>query len=189
MTLRTTASCSSQRTATAAALPSRASVTMVGHGDCRVVELSVVVPQQIAQMAPRRRWGFAAQREPQHLVEVAVVQIAPPIDRNEAPAHDAVEILRPIGVAQQPHVGGKLPFRNQHAAKTLNGHIGECEEPVENHAEAFSQYPPVIAFQIALGRRQVRAQWVIDQIQHEAAVVSTVTELVQTLQSIDASLE
>src|SRR5437762_5055144 len=77
--LRRPASCCSQRPATTAALPGGAAIAMIGYGDCCMIE-AMIVSQQIAQVAARRCRRSAPEREPEHLVEIAVVQIAFPID-------------------------------------------------------------------------------------------------------------
>src|SRR5437667_7423916 len=127
--LRRTTSCGSQRPAATAALPGGAAITMIGYGDGRTI-VAMVVAHQIAQVAARRCRRSAPEREPEHLVEIAVVQTAFPVDGNQAPAHDAVEVLRPIGIAKQLHISTKLPFENQQAAEALNAHAGKGDEPI-----------------------------------------------------------
>ena len=61
-----------ERATTTAALTRRTAIAMIGNGDGRV---NGIMPNQIAQMGAAD--GRYLRWQPQHLVEITVVQIAP----------------------------------------------------------------------------------------------------------------
>src|SRR5262245_9810589 len=94
-----------QGAAAARALAGGAAEAMTGNpdgiaGDVRVEELGQV---HALALAPR-------QRQVEHLVEVAVVNVAAVVDRYEAAAHHAGEILLAVRLAQQRQIVVELPL-------------------------------------------------------------------------------
>ena len=82
-----------ERAAAARALPGGAAVAMAGDGDRGTVERVV---EEVAQVARRRA---AALWEGEHLIEVAVVEVAAVIDADERAAHHLGGVLVAMGRA------------------------------------------------------------------------------------------
>ena len=103
------------------------------------------------------------QRQIEHLVEVAVIEVAAPVDRDEAAAHHAVEVVVAMGLAQQAHVAVELALRDQGRAEPLDRHVGKREQAVEFDSEFAAELAPVVGFERLLRRRQRRALRVVDE--------------------------
>ena len=71
------------------------------------------------------RSGIAVQAhgQIQHLVEVAIVQVTPPVHAEVRLAHHIIEIRVTMSVAQESHVALKLSLGLQHAAKAPYGKV------------------------------------------------------------------
>lgn len=80
----------------------------------------------------------------------------------------------------------KLSRGNRHGAESLDRHVGQCEESVENDAELGLEVALVVALQLILGRWQARPLGVVNQVQNEPRVVFPVAERVETLQRSNA---
>src|SRR5436305_15124151 len=106
-----------QGAAAGRALSRGAAVAMVAHSDRAIREL----PGEEIAKPP----ALAAERQAQHLVEVAVVDVALPVNRDQAAAHHRLEVLLAVRAMQQVHVAVELPLRDQHRAETLDRHVGE----------------------------------------------------------------
>jgi len=63
------------------------------------------------------------QRQPQHLVEIAVVDVALPVDREQRAAHHAVEVVGAMRAVQQRHVLVELALGDQRRAEALDRHV------------------------------------------------------------------
>src|SRR4030088_1351788 len=87
---------SMQGAAAGGALPRGAAKAMIAHGDARAREL--------ARSELRQAGARATQRDAEHLVEVAVVHVALPVDGDEAPAHHRFLVFVAVGSAQERHV-------------------------------------------------------------------------------------
>ena len=81
-----------------------------------------VVVHEIGEMHPFP--AGARQRQVEHLVEVAVEDVAAVVDRHQVAAHDTVEIGVEVGSAQQRDVVVELAFGDQHRAEALDRHVG-----------------------------------------------------------------
>src|SRR5688572_9627574 len=92
-----------QRAAAGRALPGGAAVAVVAHGDGVAGE---VAADQVGELRPRAVLRALLERERQleHLVEVAVVHVALPVDRDQAAAHDGLEVLVAVRAVEQRHV-------------------------------------------------------------------------------------
>jgi two-component system LytT family response regulator len=140
--------------------------------------------RQVPQMAART--ATRPHREPEHLVEVAVVQPALPVDADQVAAHHRVEVGVAVRGAQQRHVGGESALGHQRRPETLDRHVRERQQVVEADPEALAEHAPVVGLERLLGRRQRRALGVVDEIQQETAVAGRVAEFVEALQAADA---
>ena len=93
------------------------------------------------------------ERQVEHLIKIAVVDITTPIDRNQISAHDVLEVGVEVRTPQQIEVAVKLPVRDQNRAEALDRHVGERKEMVENNPVALPERAPVILLQRPLRRR------------------------------------
>src|SRR3954468_6653913 len=124
-----------QRAAAARALAGGAAVAMPRDVDRAIVELS---RQQARQMA---------NRQIKHLVEVTVVDKTPPIDRNQVAAHDLIQIADDMRALQQAEIAVELALHRQHCAETLDRHVGEREQVIENNAVSLSEHTLIVGFE------------------------------------------
>src|SRR3979490_722886 len=113
------------------------------------------------------------------LVEVTIVQITAPVDADQIPTHDLLEIGRREVLFQESYIVAELALGDQRAPKTLDRHIGQGIEVIECHPEMFEQLPAVVLFEGGLGRRQRRSERVINQIKCQTAPRLPVTQGVQ----------
>ena len=113
---------------------------------------SRVLHQQIPQVRLRRHAHGATrrQRQPQLLVEVAIVEVALPVHADQVAAHHGGVVGLAEVVAQQLQIAVELAFGNQHGAKTLDGHVGDDEEFVELNAEVRHQFALVVGLELPL---------------------------------------
>src|SRR5262249_33247641 len=95
-------------------------------------------------------------REIEHLVEVTVIDITSPINRNQVTAHDIVEVGIEMSILQETEIAFELTFSQERRAEALNWHVGEDIELVEHNTVLLAQHPLVVRFQRSLRRR---AQW------------------------------
>src|SRR5712692_5114422 len=160
-----------------------AAVAMVAHGDRIAREIAPDELREVHALAP-----IDDERQAEHLVEVAVVDVALPVDRQQRAAHHRFEILRSMRAMQQIHVLAELPLGDQHRAEALDRHVGESEQFVEHHAMRFAQVALVVRFELVLRGRQRRALRVVDEIQRETAARGAVAERVEAFQRLDALL-
>src|SRR6266446_10121478 len=116
-----------QRAAAARSLARGAAIAMAADPDRSTLDLGF---QQIAQVQALARVVF--ERQIEHLIEVAVIDVAAPIDRNQVSAHHVVEIGVEVCALQQVEVAIELAVGNEDRAETLDRHVGERIELVEN---------------------------------------------------------
>ena len=109
-------------------------VAMIGHPDRAPCQVSL---EQIGQI--NRADLLAAEFKLQHLVEVAIEDLALPADGDQRSAHYAIQIGGLVGVLEQLHVVVKLVARHQLAAEALDRHVGQGEQLIEDDAVAGSQ--------------------------------------------------
>ena len=89
---------------------------MIGGGDGLALQVGHV---DFRHMLPE-----PAQGQSQHLIEIAVVDVALPIDTDEATAHDSFQVFVAVGVLQQTQVGLELAFGHRRTSEALDGHVG-----------------------------------------------------------------
>ena len=104
--------------------------------------------QQFGQMDAAR--SASAQRQVQHLVEIAVVDVALPVHRDQVPAHHRRQVLVPVRGLEQVHVGLELPLGQQLAAEPLDRHVGQSQQMIERDPVADRQFVFIRRFQIGL---------------------------------------
>ena len=135
---------SGQSAAAAATVPGGAAVTMVHHGDCLRVEIRIHQFTQV--LSPVADTGI----ETEHLVEIAIVDITLPVDADKAAAHDGIQIVILVRLFQCLHVALELPSGQQATAETLDRHIRQREQMIENDAVVVEQDFLVIGFEFGL---------------------------------------
>ena len=69
---------------------------MAGDADRVAGEIRV---EQLGQV--RACFAVVRQRQIEHLIEIAVIDVAAPVDRDQRAAHDTIEIGVEMGVLQQ----------------------------------------------------------------------------------------
>ena len=79
--------------------------------------------------------------------------------------------------------------RQQLTAETLDRHVGQGEQLIEEDAVAAGQLFLVGRFELDLVRRQAGAERVVNQVEQPAAVGQTIAQAVQLAQAGDAGLE
>jgi len=95
----------------------------------------------------------ALDRHPQHLIEVAVVEMACPIDRQRCAAHDSLGCRRMVSLNQLIHVGLILSRLQKMVQESANGHIRDGEESIEDDVVSLGKLLSIGFFQLPLRRR------------------------------------
>ena len=129
------------------------------------------------------------ERQIEHLIEIAVVDIAPPIDRNQVSAHHLVEFGIEVRALQQVEVAIELAVGNEGRAEALNRHVGERVEPIENNAVTLAEHALVVVLERLLRRRQRRPLGIVDDVEHEPRLGAPVAEPVEGFQAADGRFE
>src|SRR5262249_34674447 len=109
-----------ERAAAARSLSCGAPVAVIGDGDRRACQLFREKVGQGASRLARRD-----QRNAEHLVEIAIVEVAAVVDRYERPAHDVVEVRGIVRRMEQRHVGCELALAHERRAEAVDRHVGE----------------------------------------------------------------
>src|SRR5256885_9316136 len=172
-----------ERAAAARALPGRAPEAMVLDHDGIPREIT---PDKVGEPDPRS--ARDPERQPQHLVEIAVVDRALPVHRDQGAAHHGAEILLAEGLPQQVHVGVELSPGDERRAESGDRHVGERVEPVEADAEALAQHPLVVRLELFLRGRERSALRIVDEVEREARALRSVPERVETLERTNTRL-
>src|SRR5207245_841124 len=95
-----------------------------------------IASDQVRKM--RAPAAFEPQRQHQHLVEIAVVDVALPVDREQRAAHHALDVVGAVRAVQQGHVLAELALGGQRRAEALDRHVGEGIATIEDDAEAIT---------------------------------------------------
>ena len=148
---------------------------MIGHTNWLAIEC---VGRQIGEMQARA--AGAGNRQAKLLVEVAVVEITLPIDREQVAAHHVLEVFNAVRATQQLHVAVELPVGYQHRSKALDRQISQRKELVEDDAELLRQTVLVSRFKLFLRRRQTRPLRIENEIQKAVAASHAVAQRIQT---------
>src|SRR5215471_16469385 len=127
-------------------------------------------------------------RQAEHLVEVAIVHIATPVDGNQVPAHHAIKVGIVMCVLQQAEVSIEFACFNERRAKPLNRHIGENKQLVEDDAILLAEHPPIIDFERSLRGRKRWSLRIVYEVEHELGV-APITDRVETLKTADRAIE
>src|SRR6185295_7712226 len=114
--------------------PRGASVAVAGNPDRIAGDLGMEQVRQADLLA-----RIALKGEIQHLIEIAVVDVAPPVDGDEVPAHHMREIGVEMRAAKQIEVAIELALGEEDRAEPLNGHVGERIEPAERNAVTLAE--------------------------------------------------
>src|SRR3982751_6525623 len=109
-----------------------------------------------------------ANRQIKHLIEVAVVDKTPPIDRDQVAAHDVIQIAPVMRALQEAEIAVELALDRQHGAETLDRHVGEREQTIEDNAVRLSENTLIVGFERLLRRRQGGPLRIVDKVENEA---------------------
>src|SRR5262245_36569887 len=173
-----------ERAAAARSLAGGAAVAMAADPDRPSLHLGF---EQIGQVQALARVVF--ERQIEHLIEIAVVDVAPPIDRNQVSAHHLVEVGVEVRALQQVEVAVELAVGNEDRAEALNRHVGERVESVENDAVIFAEHALVVVLERLLRRRQRRTLGIIDEVEHEPSLGAPVAQPIEGFQPADGRFE
>src|SRR5258706_11990720 len=172
-----------ERPAAARTLPGGAAEAVVLDHDRVAGE---VAPDEIGEPASRR--ARDPERQSQHLVEIAVVDRALPVHRDQSAAHHGAEILLAEGLPQQIHVRIELSLGDERRAESRNRHVREGIEAVEADAATRAEHPLVIRLELFLRGRERSLLRVVDEVEREAGAPRSVAERVETLQRTNTRL-
>lgn len=89
-------------------------------------------PRQSRQVARADVDRIPFDRQVQHLVEIAIVQKASPINRQSIPAHQLVDRRRIEAGNQTVHILSKLSLPQKIVQKSTDGHVRDREQSIEN---------------------------------------------------------
>src|SRR5215218_6503515 len=104
------------------------------------------------------------ERQIEHLIEIAVIHKTPPVDRDQVAAHDAIQIAVDMRALQQAEIAIELALDREHGAETVDRHVGEREQTIEDNAVTLAKLAPVLGFERVLRWRQRWALRIIDEI-------------------------
>src|SRR5262249_52236483 len=131
----------------------------------------------------------AVERQGEHLVEVAVVDKALPVDRDQVAAHHAAEGLLAMRVQQKVEGAVELALREQGRSEALDRHVGEREQVVEHDAVALAEDALVVGLERGLRGRQRRSLRVVDEIERQPGLPAPIAERVETPEAADRGVE
>mgnify|MGYP000474706221 CR=1 FL=1 len=122
----------------------------------------------------------------EHLIEVAIVNLAPPADAQGVAAHEPLDGRGVEGVHQCLHVGIEPAVVAEPRGEPRDRHVGDGVEPVEGDAEMGGQLALVIGFQPGLRTRQAGPHGVIDKMERQIGSAGAVSEPVEEPERFDA---
>ena len=125
--------------------------------------------------------------EPEHLIEVTIVDRAVMSDGERGPAHHPSRRLGIEELDQSPHVRLVEVPATQKPTESPDRHVRHREEPVEHDPVPVPQLPLVVGLEGCLGARQRRSTGVVYQVESEFAAFLSVSQLVQQKQRLDRS--
>src|SRR6516225_572541 len=146
-------------------------------------------PSEGIEIPNRQSLARFAHLNVEHLVEIAVVELSVPAHTDKGPAHKVCDSGRIEMVHQQTHVRLVFSALVEKGSKAPDGHVRQCEEPVELNSESLVEVFLVIRFQFLLRRGQRGAERVVDEIQYEVRSWSSIAKTIQKLERMDALLK
>ncbi len=90
----------------------------------------------------------------QHLVEITIVNLAVPTDRDHRTAHQACHRRRVKGLNDPLHVSFVLALIDQVLKEAADGHVRDREQPIEFQTMLAAQIVAIRCLQFPLIRRQ-----------------------------------
>src|SRR5207237_8187129 len=106
------------------------------------------------------------------LIEITIANFPSPADANGVATHQTINRGWIKILDQQLHVLLQFVVVSQIGGKTRDRQIGDGVKVVEDDAEMLAQFVFVIGFELGLGRRQKRTDWIVDQVQRQIGAVS-----------------
>lgn len=114
---------------------------------------------------PEHEWLSVAPLHVELLVEIAIINLAPPSDAERVATHEAIDRCGIECVAEQVHVIIEFTAVFQPTLEPRNGHVCDREEMVELDSEMGAQFAFVIGLQLCLIPGQEVTAWIIDKIE------------------------
>src|SRR5262245_1881448 len=173
-----------QRAAAARSLPGGAAVAVTGDADRAAGE---IVIDQLRQMHALASAAF--DRQVEQLVEVAIVDIAAIVERDQVATHHAVEVIVAVRLAQEPEVVVELALGDEHRAEPLDRHVGERVQAVEHDAVALAEHALVVGLEGELVGWQRRSLRIVDEVELEPGLLASIAERVEALEAADRAVE
>ena len=97
--------------------------------------------------------GLPVEWDVQHLIEIAIINLAVPTDGQQLCAHDVFCGLWVKIIEEQLHVVMHFAVALKHVCVAFDGHVGDGEQLVELNAEFILQMRMVVGFKRFLFRR------------------------------------
>src|SRR5690348_6852635 len=96
----------------------------------------------------------AAERNVQHLVEIAIEE--PPVIANadQRAAHQTIDGRRIEMIDEQSHVFRVSSIAHQLPRKAIYRHVRDRQQMIEADPKQISEMPPILSFEFMLTRRQ-----------------------------------
>lgn len=123
------------------------------------------------------------------LIEITVKETTAVVDTHKTSAHEIRERVRVEMIDKKRHVLVVFAVARQGMGKTLDGHIGQGQESVENNAMLLPQTRPELALQVALIRGKKGSTRVVDQVEDMLILALPITESIQFLQGLDTPIK
>ena len=142
-------------------------------------------PLQLFQrQIPNESIFHIGRRHAKCIIKIAIVNPALAIDMNLVTTHQFVHRVRVERVRQRRHVTCQFIFSGKVVSPTLDWHVGDRPQFVENQPKTIFQFPVVVISQLARWWWQVRTSRVVNQVQRQSRVAA-ITNRIQRQQAID----
>ena len=95
----------------------------------------------------------AAERDFQHLIEIAVIEAPVPSDADQGASHQRVHRRWVEVIHEQAHILGVIAGGSELMRKSRDWHVGDGQQAIERDAEVVEQFGSVRCFEFRLRRR------------------------------------
>lgn len=157
-----------------------------GAGEAMRAGLDGGAFQFFGREVPEERGLAVAHLHPEHLVEIAVVELTHPADAEGGAAHEVLDGSGIEAVGEEFEVRIPLAILAEVLGETADGLVGYGEETGEFDAVTAAKFGLVVGFQLVLSGREFGAEGIIDEIEGKMAAVA---HGVQLFQGTDALFE
>lgn len=111
-------------------------------------------------------WRAIADFQVEHLVEVAIIQVAVPTDGERISAHHAFGGGRIEQRDEFRHIRFIISRHQQIIQEATNWHVGNRVEMIEHNAVVLEEFAFVIFLERTLIWRQKRTNRIVDEVKH-----------------------